>query len=219
MADSFNLCGTPSLKQHLAKKYPSLQYEISDDFIGLYDGVFSKEYCDSWIKHFEEADANGYSYNRSQAFNREAHVGADQSIDYNRASFYHNHDMKFECGMFNTAFWEACYAPYVEKFSILKTAEIHKIYTVKIQRTLPKEGYHVWHCEDITRIQRDRLLAFMVYLNDIEDGGETEFLYQSRRIKPVTGRAVLWPAGYTHTHRGNPPLKDAKYIITGWVEF
>ena len=59
----------------------------------------------------------------------------------------------------------------------------------------------------------------MVYLNDIEDGGETEFLYQSRRIKPVTGRAVLWPAGYTHTHRGNPPLKDAKYIITGWVEF
>jgi hypothetical protein len=59
----------------------------------------------------------------------------------------------------------------------------------------------------------------MVYLNDIEDGGETEFLYLSKRVKPVTGRVLLWPAGYTHTHRGNPPLKDTKYIITGWVEF
>jgi hypothetical protein len=106
-----------------------------------------------------------------------------------------------------------------QKFSILKTAETHKIYTFKVQRTSPNEGYHIWHFEDTTRMQRNRLLTFMVYLNDIEDGGETEFLYLSKRIKPVAGRVLIWPAGYTHTHRGNPPLKDTKYIITGWVEF
>jgi hypothetical protein len=127
--------------------------------------------------------------------------------------------MRLECGEFNTAFWEVCYPLYAEKFSILKTAETHKIYTFKVQRTSPNEGYHIWHFEDTTRMQRNRLLTFMVYLNDIEDGGETEFLYLSKRIKPVAGRVLIWPAGYTHTHRGNPPLKDTKYIITGWVEF
>jgi hypothetical protein len=59
----------------------------------------------------------------------------------------------------------------------------------------------------------------MAYLNDVEEGGETEFLYQKKRVKPVKNRVVVWPAGFTHTHRGNPPLSNAKYIITGWVEW
>jgi len=62
-------------------------------------------------------------------------------------------------------------------------------------------------------------MAFILYLNDVADGGETEFLYYPRRIKPKTGKLVLFPGGYTHTHRGNPPLLGTKYILTGWVEF
>jgi hypothetical protein len=66
---------------------------------------------------------------------------------------------------------------------------------------------------------RERLLAWSLYLNDVDEGGETEFLYQSMRIKPKMGTFVLWPAFFTHTHRGNPPLSGLKYIATGWVEF
>jgi hypothetical protein len=58
----------------------------------------------------------------------------------------------------------------------------------------------------------------MLYLNDVEEGGETEFLYLKKRIKPQQNRLLIWPAGFTHTHRGNPPLSNNKYIITGWVE-
>lgn len=61
-------------------------------------------------------------------------------------------------------------------------------------------------------------MAFIVYLNDVEGGGETEFLYLGRRVSPVQGRLVIFPAGYTHTHRGNPPLSGEKYILTGWIE-
>jgi len=50
-------------------------------------------------------------------------------------------------------------------------------------------------------------------------GGETEFLYQSIRIKPVAGRTLIWPAGYTHVHRGNPPIKGEKMYATGWFEY
>jgi hypothetical protein len=208
-----------TLKQTMMEKIPSLNYSISDDFIGTFDGVFSKEYCDNWIKSFEEADAGGLSYNRLQSMNREAHVNADQSIDFAQGRFYHNHDLNLHCREFSVKFWDVCYPLYAEKFSVLKAAEMHKIYTVKIQRTRPTEGYHVWHFEDATRAHSNRILTFMVYLNDIEDGGETEFLYLSKRVKPVAGRVLIWPAGFTHTHRGNPPLKDTKYIITGWVEF
>ena len=35
----------------------------------------------------------------------------------------------------------------------------------------------------------------MIYLNDIEDGGETEFLYQGVRVPPVKGRLIVWLMG------------------------
>ena len=57
----------------------------------------------------------------------------------------------------------------------------------------------------------------MIYLNDVEEGGETEFLYQKIRIKPKSNMGLIWPGGFTHTHRGNPPLSGTKYILTGWI--
>ena len=54
---------------------------------------------------------------------------------------------------------------------------------------------------------------------DRDEGGETEFLYQSMRVKPKQGTLLIWPAAFTHTHRGNPPLSNEKYIVTGWTEF
>lgn len=209
----------PSLESDIKEKLPNLKYEITNDFVGIFDGVFPEEYCKNWIKYFDKIDAAGMSYSRVQGHNRPSHVNKDQSIDFGNCSIYVNEELRIECGDFNTAFWGACYPLYAEKYSILQTAETHKIYTIKIQKTAPGGGYHVWHHEDATRHMACRILTFILYLNDIDDGGETEFLYLSKRIQPKTGRLVLWPAGFTHTHRGNPPLKGDKYIITGWVEF
>ena len=88
--------------------------------------------------------------------------------------------------------------------------------SMNLQKTEPLEGYHSFHSENTSYSVRSRILAWMVYLNDVEEGGETEFLYQQLKVKPKANTAVIWPAGFTHLHRGNPPISETKYILTGW---
>ena len=84
-----------------------------------------------------------------------------------------------------------------------------------VQKTEPTQGYHSFHCEDNTYDLYSRSMAWMTYLNDVEEGGETEFLYQKLKVKPKKGTTLIWPGAYTHMHRGNPPMEN-KYIATGW---
>ena len=62
-------------------------------------------------------------------------------------------------------------------------------------------------------------LTWLTYLNDVNDGGETEFEYQRIKAQPEEGLTLIWPAGYTHSHRGLPSPGETKYIITGWFRF
>jgi hypothetical protein len=92
---------------------------------------------------------------------------------------------------------------------------------MQMQRYVDEEGYYAWHYENYSGepSMKDREMAFMWYLNDVSGGGETEFRFQKRKIEPKVGLAAIFPAFWTHTHRGNPPSKgQVKYIITGWIE-
>ena len=62
-----------------------------------------------------------------------------------------------------------------------------------------------------------RVVFWMYYLNDVAEGGETEFYFQKTSIRPEKGTLVIAPAGFTHTHRGNVPLSNDKYIATSWL--
>tara|TARA_B100001250_G_C19497198_1_gene655778 strand:+ start:54 stop:674 length:621 start_codon:yes stop_codon:yes gene_type:complete len=115
---------------------------------------------------------------------------------------------------------EKCLKSYINDFSFLKSFQDWDWVsgTVLLQKTKPTEGYHAFHCENTSWNNMNRCLAWMIYLNDVEEGGETEFLYQSLRVKPKKNTAVIWPGSFTHLHRGNPPLNQDKYIITGWFQ-
>ena len=93
---------------------------------------------------------------------------------------------------------------------------------VNLQRYEADEGgYPYWHSEHYPRDEDSlhRVLLWTVYLNDGFGAGETEFLYQDRKIVPQTGSFLIAPAGFTHTHRGNRPTGGAKYIGTSWILF
>ncbi len=111
---------------------------------------------------------------------------------------------------------DAALAPIVQ--AVLRPGAIN------LQRyTADRGGYPYWHCElyprDANAETLHRHLLWTLYLNDEFQQGETEFLYQGRKITPRAGSLLIAPAAFTHTHRGNRPLGGDKFIATSWILF
>jgi len=89
---------------------------------------------------------------------------------------------------------------------------------MKVQKTPPKGGFHLWHCEHGRNDSCSwRNLTWTMYLNDVPEGeGETEFIEYGVKLQPKKGLLSFFPAAWTHTHRGNPVYNCDKYIATGW---
>ena len=104
---------------------------------------------------------------------------------------------------------------YMEKYYI--SAGLRTSITNLIQYYPPNGGYKSWHCERSSTRYARRQLAYMVYLNDVPDGG-TEWLHQNFKLEAKVGTLVIWPSDFTHTHRGIISKDHSKYIVTGWFE-
>jgi hypothetical protein len=196
-----------------------MKKEVYDNFVGIYDNYFSSEYCDSLIEYFEWCKTHNRTWQRPE----EGVYKKDESSTLNphnmNAIHFTQHNLHSWLNEFNDVFWNDCYKQYTEKYSALKLYGPHTIYTYKVQKTLPGEGYHIWHPEDGDIHSSRRIGVYMLYLNDVEEGGETEFIYINKRINAVKGRLLIWPPNFPWTHRGNPPLAGTKYVLTGWIEF
>ena len=74
------------------------------------------------------------------------------------------------------------------------------------------------YIEAVNILKNYRLLTYDLKIKKIPiGGGFHQFLYQNRRELPRQGDVLIFPAGYTHTHRGNPPIGGDKYLITSWA--
>tara|TARA_R100000655_G_scaffold57613_1_gene95977 strand:+ start:4370 stop:4963 length:594 start_codon:yes stop_codon:yes gene_type:complete len=182
-----------------------------ENHIGIFDNYILPSDCELMIKYYNSRASFGEAYQRLTMENSQPHQKRDTSINVDCwiddfRSFFLNFDMALQRYKENTGIHEF----YEKGFEYVP---------MKIQKTLPKEGYHVWHIEhNPSPRSLDRVMAYTVYLNDVEEGGETEFLHQAIRVKPKTGRIVIWPAYYPFVHRGNPPLSGEKYILTSWLK-
>ena len=194
-----------------------MEVEIKD-FIGVFRGVFDQAFCKEMIKVFENASEAGLTQSRAKTekgipdvYKKDDQLFLPESLPL----------MGFGSlfPIIPRKLWEEVYSAYAEEYGILKNLADHRSYYIKVQKTKPSGGYHIWHCEADSREYAHRILAWIVYLNDVEEGGETEFLYQGKRVKAEAGTVVMWPSSFTHAHRGNPPISGDKYIATGWIEF
>jgi len=187
-----------------------------DNFIGLFRNAASDEFCDGVIEYYNCCEALGSTQNRTDMDTlNEKELARDNDMFFLPDV---NAPKEFSEGFAKIA-WD-CYKAYSKEYTILTSLVTHNLNMgIKIQKTLPTKGYHIWHCETDEKIHAPRLLLVLLYLNDLNDGGETEFLYQSRRIPPEKGMLMICPAAFTHTHRGNPPLSGVKYVMNSWIDF
>ncbi len=196
------------------------KFELKDH-IGVFHKAIEDEICNQMIADFELNFSYQKTFNRPSVSSKPGLLIDDDAIDYNQADGGVTHFV-FNDGMpaiyFSKQFWP-CWEEYKKKFGGLSNLDDAYLNAVKVQRTSPGQGYHVWHCEQGGRDSAHKLAFYILYLNDVEEGGETEFLYQHQRIKPEKGKLVIAPACFTHMHRGNQPLSCDKYIATGWMEF
>ena len=114
-----------------------------------------------------------------------------------------------------------CLDLYVNKHPQLKQIpkwRYHPFYN--LQKYNPNQAYHSLHCENTGYTSEvKRGMAWMFYLNTVTDGGGTYFDNYDLTIDAVEGRGVLWPAYWTHMHKGIVSKTETKYIATGWVSF
>lgn len=112
-----------------------------------------------------------------------------------------------------------CHQQYKKDYVWSDRVSNYDIESLQTQRYDPGGGFKTYHTERMGPDKAYRHLVYMTYLNDVDDGGETEFYYQDLKVKPRKGLTLIWPADWTHTHRGIPSPSETKYIATGWWQF
>lgn len=191
-----------SLKEH------SFNFE---SFIGGW--YIPYEMCDKAIDYFKNNRSNWV----------EGGVGVESKLDYSKKksteiifppinffNIFPEYNLYLQIAL-NEYLKKYIHADEVAKFSVNTN--------VKIQYYNLNEGFKNFHSENTgDGYTLKRHLVFMTYLNDVEDGG-TEFKYQKIISPAIKGLTLIWPAQWTHTHRGQISSTKEKYIITGWFSF
>jgi hypothetical protein len=201
-----------------------------ETFIKTFEDVVSEDKCQqiiNYIDECEEAALKGEFYGEVDW----GHSLTSNKSKLNREDFQVHLDISHELSKEVSEIMYYYLKEYMEYYYMISSNydyDLLRISGIKLQKTPIRGGFHTWHCETgwnrqtlglVDRISsNNRAFTWAIYLNDIDDGGETEFINQHLKLKSVRGNVCIFPAWFTHTHRGNPPYSGNKYIITGWFD-
>ena len=104
---------------------------------------------------------------------------------------------------------------YFSKMSEFNYNDNLTLNSIQVQKYNKGEGKYIYHDDARIYNGKCRKITFIWYLNNITDGGETEFT--NFKVKPEAGKLVLFPSSWVYPHRANVPISDDKYIMTGWL--
>lgn len=220
-----------------------------DDFIEVYDDELSAEVCSGLIALFERSASAGHTHPGTTG-RPQVDTSAKHSLDLAISQAFLRHaDPAWQplIDAVVTAIFR-CATRYFQKYHALLPTAVQRpdgrfvlheelitnpelaqqvisqgfgLNTLQLQRYRPPgQGYAAWHYEQGEFSALRRLLFPIVYLNDVETGGETEFYHWDRAVAPRAGRILLAPGSFTHTHRMRPgPVSGDKYILTTWLVY
>jgi len=184
---------------------------MNENFIRTYDDVLSNKL----VKHLIQLAEQSVTWiPRSQVTRKDKQVELD--------AYWPR-----ECKEVNGNLLEKAFTPYIGDFPYLQDQGTEWCSgSILLQKTEPLEGYHTFHCENSNWAYRHRVLAWMIYLNDVEEGGETQFLninkpgtYLPYKVKPKRGRLLMFPPTWQYYHAGLKPKSGKKYLLHSYCHY
>ena len=191
-----------------------------DDYIRVYDNVLDEESCKALIIAFENAhesyqtiheeDGNGNNISFEQLILVDDPEWED--IQKGMLEMFQDYIMhyKIDCGVYDKQ-WPQTYG--------YETIRMKRYLNNDFDRFDP-------HVDVLNHETAKRFLSFFVYLNDVKEGGETEFLDirmpdtdTNLTITPKRGRLLMFPPMWQYYHAGRKPISDKKYIIQSYCHY
>jgi hypothetical protein len=184
---------------------------FDQEFITLYQALDAAQ-CRTVIEHFDrdERKSQGQVYRQGLVRSQEEAIKSSRDLEI------------LDDGEWRPVFRsihpriQACIQHYLSRSPILQSFDL-QVTGYKIQMYARGQGYFRWHADSIGRGVQSRLVAMILYLNDVADGGETEFFHQGIKVAPRAGHLLLFPAGWNYMHCGQVPVSSDKYIIQTFV--
>jgi hypothetical protein len=199
-------------KNRILEFEKKLTFELNDPYYYIDKNALTKESCKTIIQMFEDSEqhegitSTGFDIDVKKTY--EVNIRGDkwQEIDNMISNVLTNSIIK-----------------YGEKIKITTNNNyiLHHLCNnvtdtgYQIQKYIKGDGFYNWHHDFlINNNDSCRIVTFLFYLNDVEEGGDT-FFYNGK-VKPEAGKLILFPATWTYNHKGNMPISNDKYIVTGW---
>ena len=198
---------------------------LLQDTIGIYPKAFSNELCDTLLKMYDTALTTGTTYEGTTGRGVDKTVKDTVDFDLIKQSKTDPVALSTSNEIYNI--FNDCVKKYITSFphqdqfpGMTNFIEPTTFISLQVQRYTKGTGhYNAWHHEGGTFKMSRRFFALLVYLNDVEEGGETEMLYTGQKIKPEKGKLLVHPAGFPYIHKGNMPLSNDKTILISWLVF
>ena len=184
------------------------------NFIGVWN-IENDDLCNEIITWFEKNKEL-----QKQGVNSEGRVSNNKKTTDITVKPSDLKDDKYKC--FNNYIGELykCFIDYQHQWPFMKNLiKDVDIGSFNIQKYTKGDHFSLIHTERSNLENSNRLFAWMTYLNNVEDGGATNFSHYGIKIKPEIGKTLIWPAEWTHAHSGEILNSGEKYIITGWMNF
>ncbi|MEO0368676.1 MAG: 2OG-Fe(II) oxygenase [Pseudomonadota bacterium] len=179
---------------------------MSLEFFSIYENVLSAQTCEQIIDRFE----NSTDKHPGLVGDGSQHGGYDKNIKQTTELILNNRPEWQDVMELLFKSLQNQLPVYLQKWAHALKVELEPE-DIRIQKYEPG-GFFDWHSDNVGGALR-RVITVIWYLNTVEEGGETEYVWQKARIKPVQGSLLLCPVGWTYFHRGAPPVSDNKYII------
>lgn len=179
-------------------------------FIEMYLDALSRETCEDIIERFEKDPRRGTSRTMVRV-NPKVRTGTmllpGELPDWRDV-------VELVEGVIRTHL--ATYVAKYQSLQYLVRPERSILTAPIIERIDPGQGYD-FHIDAGPANTYDRFLSTLIYLKDVDEGGFTEFPYQSIRFMPRAGAILYFPPFWTHMHRGATPISGTKYNITNFM--